>query len=367
MKVKPLKILLVSTPVGSLGSGKGGGVEITLTSLVKGLVDLGHQIILVAPEGSNLPEECKGIDLRMVPGLDQPSWQHQKYSSPVVMPPDSILPAMWNMALEIGNEVDAILNFGYDWLPLWVTPHVEPKIFHLISMGAVSKVMKDQVMKLSVCYNNRLAFHTYSQASDYQLNAEPTVVGNGFDLNKYDFNSNLNGPLGWAGRIAPEKGLEDAVSVAASLGDQLLVWGIIEDQEYAQRIEDSYPSGTIDWRGFLDTNNFQKQLGECRALINTPKWNEAYGNVVVEAMACGVPVVAYKRGGPGELIKSGSTGWLVEPDDVKSLIKATLQVKEIDRKQCREWALNYASCENFAQRITIWIQEGILDQSINLA
>ena len=56
---------------------------------------------------------------------------------------------------------------------------------------------------------------------------------------------------------------------------------------------------------FLPTEQLQRELGQCAVMLNTPKWNEAFGNVVVEAMACGVPVVAYQRGGPAELIEEG--------------------------------------------------------------
>jgi UDP-glucose:tetrahydrobiopterin glucosyltransferase len=69
--------------------------------------------------------------------------------------------------------------------------------------------------------------------------------------------------------------------------------------------------------GFLSTDKLQIELGKCRGLLNTPKWNEAYGNVVVEALACGVPVIAYKRGGPSEIVQHGQTGYLADPDDKK--------------------------------------------------
>ena len=84
-----------------------------------------------------------------------------------------------------------------------------------------------------------------------------------------------------------------------------------------QKIEQSFPKGIIDWMGFLATNELQKELSKCRVLLNTPKWNEAYGNVVVEALACGVPVIAYKRGGPSEIIQHGKTGYLADPDKKK--------------------------------------------------
>ena len=83
---------------------------------------------------------------------------------------------------------------------------------------------------------------------------------------------------------------------------------------------------------FLENESLQKELGTCRALLNTPKWNEAYGNVVVEALACGVPVVAYKRGGPSEIIKHGETGYLAKPDDKESLLNYLEIINKIDRK-----------------------------------
>ena len=366
MNSSKLKLVLVSTPVGFLGSGRGGGVELTIVSLMKGLLDLGHEVILVAPDCSVLPEGCSKGEIFPVKGIDQPSWQHQKSSAPIVIPSEGVLPRLLEKALELGQTADAVLNFSYDWLPLWLTPYVNADLFHLISMGGVSEVMQSLIKDFSHKYQRNLAFHTYRQAADYDLLEEPFVVGNGFDLSNYQLQLATDGPLGWAGRIAPEKGLEDAVAVASALGDRLLVWGFIEDEKYAASVEASVPKGTIDWRGFLSTSEWQKQLGTCRAFINTPKWNEAYGNVVVEAMACGVPVVAFDRGGPGEIIDSGVTGLLVSPDDIQEMIFATSRISEIDRKECRRWVEKYASKEIFAKRVINWIEEGIQSKKSSL-
>ncbi len=355
-----MKIILVSTPIGHIGSGFGGGVEVTVTSLCKGLLNLGHDVILVAPQGSELPLADNRLEIRHVEGSDQPSWQHLDRSSPVLIPLDGVLPRLWEVALELGSSADAILNCSYDWLPIWITPYVKPRLFHLISMGGVSKVMESLINQVAKKLPIRFAFHSYKQAADYQLSNQIVVVGNGFDLVNYEFKSNKKGPIGWAGRIAPEKGLEDAASVAAALGDRLLVWGLVEDSNYASQVEKCVSAGTIDWRGFLPTAQFQKQLGECRVLLNTPKWNEAYGNVLVEAMACGVPVVAYDRGGPGELIASGENGWLVPPDDVEAMKEAVLNISEIHREKCRDWVLKNASQEAFSKRVETWITEGLM-------
>ena len=364
MTLNALKLVLVSTPIGYLGSGKGGGVELTLQSLIQGLVSLGNEITLVAPSGSHLFSKNLDIDIKLVSGNDQPSWQHQPPFSPVVIPHDGVLPKLWEEALTLSKEADAVLNFGYDWLPIWLTPHLNIKIFHLISMSAESEVMKSLISDLSRVYNSRLAFHTHSQAKDYELFSQPIILGNGFCLDNYDFQPLADGGLGWAGRVAPEKGLEDAVSVAVSLGEKLLVWGVLEDHEYAKNIENSFPPGSIDWRGFLPTDKLQKEMGKCRALINTPKWNEAYGNVVVEALACGVPVVSYERGGPSELINSGLTGFLVPPNDLDLLIESTKLINKIDRKECRNWVEKTATQDIFAGKVQNWIRNGLNMENI---
>ena len=356
---KQLKLMLVSTPIGFIGSGKGGGVELTIVSLIKGLILLGHKIILIAPKGSKLPFESELLEIILIDGIDQPSWQHQKKTDPVLIPSNSVLPKLWEAVIDLANQSDAVINFAYDWLPLWLTKTQEIKIFHLISMGAESLIMKEIISEISQIYPFQLAFHTKRQSKDYSLDIDPIIVGNGFDVENYSFNENKNGPIGWAGRIAPEKGLEDAVKIASDLGEKLLVWGFIEDKEYASKIENSFTKGIIEWKGFLPTIKFQEQLGQCRAFINTPKWNEAYGNVIVEAFACGVPVIAYDLGGPGELIEDGMNGFLVQPNDVEGMIKATKSISKIKRRNCRDWFEKNASNIVFAERVENWIHKGL--------
>ena len=86
-------------------------------------------------------------------------------------------------------------------------------------------------------------------------------------------------------------------------------------------------------------------------MLNTQKWNQAYGNVIVEALACGVPVIAYKRGGPSEIIKHGQTGYLAEPDDRKNMLSYVEIIENIERRKCREWVEKNASTEIFANKV----------------
>jgi len=352
-----MRIVLISTPIGFLGSGKGGGVELTLNSLVTGLISLGHSVEVIAPKNSKLHESNVNAKLHFVEGEDQISWQHQNYNSPVSIPENSLLAGMLEKGLDIAKHADVLLNMSYDWLPIWMTLNLEIPIAHIISMGSESSVISNLISKVYAKYPNNFAFHSKMQANDYPFIKKPTIIGNGFNLDNYIFQDSVKGPLAWVGRVAPEKGLEDAVYVANELGEKLKVWGLIEDEMYASKIEKSFPQGAIDWMGFLSTDELQKELGKCRGLLNTPKWNEAYGNVVVEALACGVPVIAYKRGGPSEIINHGQTGYLAEPDNKESLLSYVEIIEKIKRNNCREWVEKNASTDIFANKVVNWLNK----------
>lgn len=358
-----MRILVVSTPVGALGSGRGGGVELTACALVAGLLERGHAVTVLAATGSVLPPACVAAELWTCSGSSQPSAQHQARDVLITMPADGLLQAFWRRVLleAPAAGVEVVLNLAYDWLPFWLTPVAPLPLFHLVSMGSVSGVMDRAIAELAAWDQRRLAFHTAAQAADFALPQPPVLLGNGFDLSAYAFCAEPEPLLGWAGRVAPEKGLEDAAAAAAQLGLPLAVWGLVEDEAYAAAVEASVPAGTLQWRGFLPTALLQAQLGRCRALLNTPKWNEAYGNVLVEAMACGVPVVAYRRGGPGELVQPGLNGWLVEPDDVPALAAAAVAVGAIDRRACRQWVEANASQAVLAERVEAWFLRGLAD------
>ncbi|MCP9774123.1 glycosyltransferase [Cyanobium sp. WAJ14-Wanaka] len=351
-----MRILVVSTPVGPLGSGRGGGVELTATALVAGLLGRGHQVTVLAPEGSQLAVACAGARLWCVAGEFQPSCQHQEQNDQIVIPANGVLAHLWRRALAEQAGFEVILNLAYDWLPLWLTPHTQTPLAHLVSMGSVGKAIDSQIAEISRLCPEHLAFHTASQAADFDLAQPPRLVGNGFDLTRYNFVAKPLQQLGWAGRIAPEKGLEDGAWVAAQLGLPLHVWGYREDGAYADAVEASVPPGTICWRGFLATELLQAELGRCLVLLNTPKWNEAFGNVLVEAMACGVPVAAYARGGPAELVQEGLNGALCPPDDRQALVAAARRAMAVDRASCRAWVEQHASQAAFAARIEAWLE-----------
>lgn len=191
----------------------------------------------------------------------------------------------------------------------------------------------------------------------FLINDRVICVGNGFDLSLYQFCPQPGSYLAWVGRIAPEKGLEDAVAASQSSGIPLKILGKIQHQDYWQQICQDYPNAPVEYAGFLPTHELQKTLGECRALLVTPKWVEAFGNVVIEALACGVPVIAYRRGGPAEIVRDGKTGFLVEPDSVTGLVDAIARSKLISRHSCRQQAEAEYSLTAMGDRMEQWFRD----------
>ena len=215
-----MRILVVSTAVGPIGQGRGGGVEVTIGSLVRGLVDRGHQLMVLAPEGS---EPC-GCPIRTVAGQLQPPWQQQSRDAPIVQPPDGVLANLWREAWALQGRHHVVLNLGYDWLPLWLGPCFTPPVLHLISMGSLSQAMDQAIADVARTHHGHLAFHSRSQMESFGIH-HGLVVGNGFDLGTYRFVQEPEPLLGWVGRIAPEKGLEDAAAAATALHLPLAVVG----------------------------------------------------------------------------------------------------------------------------------------------
>ncbi len=347
-----MKLLFVSTSVGPLGTGLGGGVELTLYNIAQQMIQRGHEVQIVAPAAStwdNLP-------LVQIPGNLQIIAQSQERTDPVMMPENSVLANMWDYARQVQADYDLIVNFAYDWLPFYLTPFFTRPIAHLVSMGSLNNALDKIIKQVAEHFPLTIGFHTQVQAATFALDAY-SCLSNGIDLSLYRFCDRPKQQLAWLGRISPEKGLADAVAVAQITQIPLKIMGKIQDELYWQQICEKYPNDLFEYLGFLPTNEMQQVLRECRALLMTPHWVEAFGNVVIESLACGVPVISYRRGGPAEIIQDGKTGFLVEPDSISELVNATLRIDEIDRQTCRSSAEAQFSLEALGSRFEKWFKE----------
>ncbi len=347
-----LKLLFISTPVGPLGSGVGGGVELSLKNLAIEMNRRGHQVTVVAPEGSNLPH----IPVREIPGTCQRMAQTERRENSITLPENSVLANMWDYGRTVQGDYDLIVNFAYDWLPFYLTPFFSCPIAHLISMGSMHPALDQMMTQVAHNFQGTIGVHTQVQADTFPFANLCRILGNGLDLSQYHFCSHPGNKMAWVGRIAPEKALEDGVAAAQLTGIPLKIFGKMQDESYWQKICQDYPNAPVEYRGFLSTLELQKELGHCRALLVTPRWLEAFGNVVIEALACGVPVIAYRRGGPAEIIRDGETGFLVEPDNVRALVAGIKRLEEISRSRCRQQAEQEYSLKALGDRFEEWFR-----------
>lgn len=344
------RLLFMSTPVGPLSSGLGGGVELTLFNLCQGLREQGHEITVVAPEQSSLGE----VPVVEIAGTWQPTAHTQGPDTPALVPADAVLARMWDYARQHQGDVDLIVNFAYDWLPFYLTPFFQTPVAHFVTMGCLSRVMDQAVQQVERQCPGRLAAYTQTQAATFSTAEAFQILGSAIDLKQYDFCPTPGPALAWLGRISPEKGLEDALEAAAQLQMPLKILGKLEDPDYWQRLCQRFPQAPDCYLGFLPTRELQQVIGQCCALLMTPRWVEAFGNVAIEALACGVPVIAYNRGGPAEIVRPGETGWLVTPDDVIGLVEAIQCIDQLDRQACRHQAEQQFSLDALTQRFETW-------------
>jgi UDP-glucose:tetrahydrobiopterin glucosyltransferase len=351
-----LKLLFVSTPVGALGSGVGGGVELTVHNLARELLRRGYQLKVVAPTTSFLT----GIPIIEVDGNLQIAAQTQGRDVPIYLPDNAVLANMWDYARRVQQDYDLIVNFAFDWLPFYLTPFFKTPIAHFISMGSMTEAVDRIMEQIAMQYPKTIGVYTKAQAETFPFADVCEVLGSAIDLSLYQFNPTPENQLVWLGRISPEKALEDAAEAALITGRKLKVFGKIQDENYWQNIQIKYRDTSIEYGGFLTTSELQKEVGKCRALLMTPRWIEAFGNVAIEALACGVPVISYRRGGPVEIINEGKTGFLVEPDSVAGLVEAINRINEIDRFDCRQQAEQEYSLTALGERFENWFSKIVI-------
>jgi UDP-glucose:tetrahydrobiopterin glucosyltransferase len=349
-----MHLLFVASAVGPLGTGISGGVELNLLNLARALQERGHVVHIVAPAGSHtgavpLVWEAEGLP----PAFAQGETRH----SPVILPQPSVLANLWEGARALQSQYDFIVNWGYDWLPLYLTRFFQTPILHVISMGSLLDHIDEAIAGVISAFPGTVAVHSQAQAGTFVGIEDLVILPCGMDLSAYTFCFEPENYLAWIGRIAPEKGLEDALAAAALANLPLYVLGRLQDPAYFAQIQADNPSAILKYCGFLPTDEMQSVLGKAKALLVTPKWIEAFGNVVVEALACGVPVIAYRRGGPSETVLDGLTGFLTPPDEPAALAAAIGKVDTIDRFRCRTHAEANYSLSAMADRFETWLKK----------
>jgi len=155
------------------------------------------------------------------------------------------------------------------------------------------------------------------------------------DLHRY--RETPEGYLAFIGRISPEKRVDRAIEIARRSGIPLKIAAKIDrvDQDYfKQEIEPLLKHPLIEFIGEIGEKEKTLFLGNARALLFPIDWPEPFGLAMIEALSCGTPVIACRRGSVPEVIEDGVTGFVV--DDVDAAVRAVRQLDQISRRRCRE-------------------------------
>lgn len=326
-----MRVYLLSTAVAPLGSGLGGGVEHMVVGAAQQLHALGYAVQVIAPTAS----KADVPDLLVLPGRLAPTASALGYDDPLPVETDAFLGTALRELAERVRSIDAVLNFSYDWLPLFASDFLPCPLGTLVSMGSLNRSLDREIQRVADRHPERLAFVSAAQAASFGFSGPVRLVPPGLDLACYRYNPHPGSALCWLGRIAPEKGLGDVFAFAARTGHTVTVFGVMQDRIYWDGLVRRHPGAPVRYGGFLKVPALAEAVGKFRAMLMTPKWLEAFGIVGIEALACGTPVIAYRRGGVGDYVIDGETGWLVEPDDLDGLCTAVERVEQIDRARCR--------------------------------
>jgi glycosyltransferase involved in cell wall biosynthesis len=162
------------------------------------------------------------------------------------------------------------------------------------------------------------------------------TVYHGLPSNLLSPDSGRGDYLAFIGRISVEKRVDRAIEIARRAGMKIKIAAKIDaaDQEYFRSIEHLLDDPLVECIGEVDDLGKQDLLGGAYALLFPIDWPEPFGLVIIEAMACGTPVIAFRCGSVPELIEDGVTGFIV--DDIDEAVAALAKTKDIDRRRCRE-------------------------------
>jgi len=229
---------------------------------------------------------------------------------------------------ERAAEFDLIHNH-FDFLPLTYSGLVETPVvttIHGFSSPRIIPVYKK--------YNDRGHYVAISEADKSPQLDYAATVHHGIDIAQFPMSEADGEYLLFFGRIHPDKGVAEAIQVAQRVGMKLVIAGIIQDREYfATSVEPHIDGTTVEYLGSVGPDRRADVLGKAVVLLHLISFDEPFGLSLVESMACGTPVIAFRRGSMPELIRHGETGYIV--DDLEGAITAVAKIRSIDRSACR--------------------------------
>lgn len=292
-----------------------GPWEQVASTLTEGLVALGHDVTLFATADSvtsarlhaEAPrgyEEDPDVDAKVHEGLHIAA------------------------AFERAGEFDVLSN-QFDFLPLTYSRLVATPV-----VTTVHGFSSERVVPVYRAYQDVAHYVAISDADRHPRLRYAATIHHGLDLAPFTFRPDPGRHLLVLGRIHPDKGTHHAVEIARRAGMPLVIAGIVHDAGYfRERVEPHLGRGAT-YVGPVGPVERDALLGGAHALLHPIAFAEPFGLAVVEALACGTPVIAFPRGSMREIVRPGRTGFLV--DDVAGAVDAVGRVAALSRRDCRD-------------------------------
>ena len=232
-------------------------------------------------------------------------------------------------AFERADEFDVIHN-GFDFLPLSFSRLVETPV-----VTTIHGFSSERIVPVYQRYNDIGHYVAISDADRHERLEYAATIHHGIDIAEFDLGAGRGGYLLFFGRIHPDKGTAEAIDVAELLDMPLVIAGIIQDRDYFEQLVEPRLEGVgVTYIGPVDREQRAAVLGGATALLHLIDFDEPFGFSVVEALACGTPVVARRRGSMPEIIDHGENGFLIDTTD--EAVAAVRESANLDRGAVRE-------------------------------
>jgi len=309
-----------------------GGAELIISSLTENLVKRGHEVTLYASGDSNTGARLKSLFKKALGfGKDSPEY----------------CIANANFAFQDADLFDVIhSHIGFYGLPFskYAKLPVVTTLHNDIANNNDTYVeyYKDACTFVAVSQNQCERMRGF-KVDDY--------IHNGIDVNRFKFQDNKKDYLLFIGNISKNKGADTAIKAAIRLKRKLILVGKIEQSHqlfFDQEIEPFIDNKQIIFEPLADHSRKQSLYSNAACLLFPIDWEEPFGLIMLEALACGTPVVAFNRGSIPEIIVNGKIGFVV--DSFEEFLKAIMAVNDLDPMDCRKHVEEFFSVEKMTDQ-----------------